>query len=124
MAEKPKGSNAIGCLMILALMGSCVVLWPEPRERTEAEKAADKLLMARIRCENATKDSLADPDGFEAQPYGEWLAQPENDGNKITLTFRARARNGFGALVWADFTCVATYDMAAERWRVDDLTLR
>lgn len=122
MAEKPKGSVAVGLVMFLAIVGSCVALWPEPRERTEAEKAADKLLNAMIRCENETEARLADADGFDAQPFGEWLALPGGGDNRMTFSYRAKAKNGFGALVWAEFTCQVTHD--GEYWSVDELTVR
>lgn len=114
MAGKEKDSKnaGIGCLVLLALIGG-FALWvaslPE-REVTPAEAARDRLYRAMVRCENETKDRVADPGGFEAESYGAWRVEPGDSPDKMTFMFTARAKNAYGALVWGDFTCRATYD--------------
>lgn len=107
-----KARSRAGCLVPLILLlaiGGYLVYGPV-REKSPAEAAADRLQGAMIRCENETKSRLADPSGFDAEPYGQWLQEPGGSETALAFQFKARARNGFGALVWAEFACRATYD--------------
>jgi hypothetical protein len=100
--------------MICLAVGSCIVMLPTPKPLSPSESAAkaasEKLLSAMIRCENQTKSQLADPEGFDPETYGNWRVLPDEVGDGYEFRFKARARNGFGGLVWADFRCHATYD--------------
>lgn len=118
MAKSKPGSAIVGAVILLVLVGSCVVLF-RPVKQTPAEVAAYKLEMAMIRCANETKGRIADSDGFEAAPYGEWRGLPDETGEGWTFSFRVKAKNAFGALVWADMMCHATYD--GTYWTVVDL---
>lgn len=77
----------------------------------------DDLTAALIRCENATRDALADPSGFDPQPHADWQLIPDGEDPGLHLRFDARARNGFGALVWARFDCRVRHD--GTRWRAE-----
>jgi|GEM_PF-6242189 len=120
MAEK-KGS-VLGVVVSLGLAAAvlygCKAMLT-PRERTAAEKSADKFEMALIRCQNATKDSVADPDGMRFAPFGEWLAARDEVGDGWTFTYGVVAKNAFGALVPATVQCHATYD--GQYWTATDL---
>lgn len=107
-----KRSVLIGWLFLLGGVATCATLAPPSPPRTEAETGAERLLMAMIRCSNQTKSQLADPTGFDPEPFGDWRVIPKEDGG-FDFTFRARARNGFGALIWGEFACSATHDGTA-----------
>lgn len=110
-----RGGWVVPSVLMLAI-GSCIVTMPT-KEKTPAEREADKFLKAMIRCENETKSRLADREGFEAAPYGDWRVVPDEVGGGLTFGFKARARNAYGALIWAEFTCHATYN--GERWTAE-----
>lgn len=74
------------------------------------------MLMAMIRCENQTKDLLADPSGFDPEPQGKWIALAASE-DRYVVRFKARAKNVFGALIWSEFECTATYD--GEYWTAE-----
>lgn len=113
MAKEKRRGGWIAPTILMLGIGSCVVMLPTT-EKTPAEEAAqkeaDKLRSAMYRCENETKSRIADPEGFETASYGDWRAMPDDVGDGIRFWFPARARNAFGALIWADFKCHATYD--------------
>lgn len=107
-------------LGIAAIGAALIALAPEPPPPTPEEKAAaeakaaakasaDKFRSALIRCENQTEAQLADPEGFDPVPYGDWLAM-ETSEDRHVFAFKARARNAFGTLIWAEFQCTVTYD--------------
>jgi hypothetical protein len=111
-------------LALAAIGGALILLAPDPPPPTPEEKAAaeaaatakaasDKFQSALIRCENQTESQLADPEGFDPVPYGEWMAI-ETAEDRHVFAFKARARNAFGALVWAEFQCTVTHD--GEYW--------
>lgn len=102
-------SRTIGFLIFCALIGGCLAMLPASRPKTAAEAAAEKTLMAMIRCENQTEEQLADPEEFDPEGYGLWRIEPASE-NDLTFRFKARARNAFGASVWAEFECHATFD--------------
>lgn len=110
--EKRRGSWIAPTILMLGI-GSCVVMLPT-KEKTPAEKEADKFLGAMIRCENETKGRIADREGFEVASYGSWRVEPGEKPDEYTFWFQARAKNAFSALIWADFKCHATYD--GEYW--------
>jgi hypothetical protein len=124
MAEKKTGMGWFVALGWLVLIGSCVALWPEPKPLTPEEQAAKeavtKLQAAMIRCENETESRIADPEGFDVAPYAEWRGLPDQEGEGYTFEFNAKAKNGFGALVWGTFLCHVTYD--GKYWSVKDIT--
>lgn len=106
----------------VTLLGAVVVLaiWvdrlPKVDDRSQEERAAaeavDWIRSAAIRCENQIRASLADPDGFDPEPWAGWRVTAEGE---TVLVFRlaARVRNAFGALVWGAFECRATHDGSA-----------
>lgn len=107
-------------LVIAAIGGALIALAPDPPPPTPEEKAAaeakaaaraanDKFQMALIRCENQTEAQLADPEGFDPEAFGKWLAL-EAAEDRYVFSFNARAKNAFGALIWAKFECTAVFD--------------
>jgi hypothetical protein len=117
MATALQVVRGVTILIILAAIGSCYASLPEQKpltpEEQAAKDAAEKMLSALIRCENKTKESLADPEGFDPEPHSQWLMQEASE-DRYVLSFKARAKNSFGALVWGEFECTATFD--GERW--------
>lgn len=113
MAARSTRSKTIGFVIFCAFIAGCLAMLPAPKPKTaaeaEAEAAAEKTLMAMIRCENQTEAQLADPEGFEPEGYGSWRIEPASE-NDLIFQFKARARNAFGALIWAEFECHATFD--------------
>jgi hypothetical protein len=108
MARRSARAQIIGALALCAGVGGCLVLLPEVPAKTEAER----LQMAMIRCENQLRDQLADPDGLDPEPHGAWRVEAASQDD-LTFRFKARARNGAGVLVWADFECRAQHDGSA-----------
>ena len=88
-----------------------------PEEAQPRAGGPGDLMAALIRCENATRDALADPSGFDPEPHADWRVMPDGDEPGLRLRFAARARNGFGALVWAEFECRATHEGTG--WRAE-----
>lgn len=106
-------------LIVMLAIGGGIVMLPTV-ERTPAEKQAQadaaKFLGAQIRCENEAKARIADPAGFEVEPYDAWRVVPAS-ADDLAFRFKARARNAVGGLIWADFSCRATYD--GEFWTAE-----
>lgn len=115
MAKNNKFTAVVLAVLLLGI-GSCVALLPT-KEKTPAEKEADKFLSSQIRCENETKSRIADPEGFETAAYSDWRVMPDEQGEGYTFKFQAKAKNAFGALIWATFSCHATYD--GKYWTAD-----
>lgn len=103
------GRSLLKGLVFCGAIGGCFALLPEPKPKTPAQEAADKLLSAMIRCENQTESQLADPEGFEPESYGAWRVEAAGEDDQ-TFRFKARARNAFGGMIWAEFECRARYD--------------
>jgi hypothetical protein len=121
MAGKKAGfaANVFVLVVFGAGLWGCMALM-KPTERTPAEQEAYKFEMAMIRCENATKDRIANAEGIRFSPYSEWRALPDEQGDGLTLSYEVVAKNAFGALVPARMRCHATYDGA--RWTADEIT--
>lgn len=99
--------------MFLTVIVSCYAMLPAskpltPRQQA-AKDAAEKFQSALIRCENQTKESLADPEGFDPDPQGQWVMLEASE-NRYVVRFRARAKNALGGMIWGNFECTATYD--------------
>lgn len=120
MAKVSGKLRGISALILLVAIGSCFAALPEKKPLTPEEQAAkdsaEKLTMALIRCENKTRDSLADRDGFDPEPLGQWVMLDASEDRHV-VSFKARAKNAFGALIWARFECTATYD--GEHWTAE-----
>jgi hypothetical protein len=109
--KSTKTGNVAG-LILLGLVGGCALLLiavPSP-EPTSAEAAIRKMEMAMIRCQNELRSRLADADGFDVEPYGQWLADMSHGEDALSFQFQAKVRNQFGALIWSTVECDASYD--------------
>lgn len=106
MAVRSVVKVGVWVIAALAVYG-CVVSMPDPKPKTPEEIAAERVRAAMFRCEGQTESQLADADGFDPEPYGQWLVQEASE-DRFVWTFKARARNAFGGLVWASFECTAT----------------
>lgn len=98
--------------MFYAILSDRANAPPKTPEDLAAEKVRadlEKMRSAMIRCENQTESQLADPDGFDAESFGSWLAQDASE-DRYVFSFNARARNAFGALIWAKFECTVVFD--------------
>lgn len=101
-------------LLLLGLIGGCYAVLPDADPQTVVGRSeADRIQMAMIRCANHTRSQLADPSGFDPEAHSSWRVEVTGS-DAVTFRFRARARNGFGALVWAEFECRARHD--GTRW--------
>lgn len=115
-----KFAYVVLAVTVLSVVAARLSVEPEPPVdpgRAEAAARAEAFAVsvrdAMIRCDNHTRFVLADRDGYEAAPYGDWRAVEFGD-DSFTFSYAARARNGLGALVWADFLCEARRE--GDRW--------
>jgi hypothetical protein len=123
VAEKKARSltSTIGLLLLFpVLVFSCLaILQPEPKtpEEQAAADAAFKETGAYARCESETKARIADRSGMTFPPYREWVRAGAED--RAVLTYTVRAKNAYGALIWANMVCSVEWD--GEFWTVTDL---
>lgn len=109
MAKRSVKATLVYGLVFGVPLGIGVGMLGDPVDKTPEQLAADKLMMAMIRCENQAEIQIADPEGFDPETYGQWLAEDFGE-NHYTFRFKARAKNVYGALVWGNFRCEATYE--------------
>lgn len=122
MAEKQKPGFVVTVVVwavLAAVLYGCFFTG-EPRIKTAAEIQTEKVLRAYIRCENETKNRIADRDGIRFASQSEWVSKWSVDTNKVTFNFQMVARNAYGALVPAQMQCSAAYD--GEYWTVTDVS--
>lgn len=91
-------------LAFAAIGGALILLAPDPPPATPEEKAAaeakaaakaasDKFQSAMHRCKSQTEAQLADPEGFDPVPYGEWRAiETAEDRHVFTFMCAGSAR--------------------------------
>lgn len=123
MGKGGKAVLAAAAWLVIIAAGytACAPLF-KSTPKTAQQLAAEKQRESLWRCEYETKARMADADGFEVEPHGQWLVDPADGPDAYTYQFRAKGRNAFGALVWADMTCRVAYQGGA--WVVQDLQQR
>ena len=109
MTESTKKPENQGCLIgcgslilliaVLGLVGSISTLQeqnltPEQKAQKEKEKVDEWFsITSQYSCESNLKEKLRDPNSYERD--GEFTT-PTDDGTKKVITWKFRAKNGFG----------------------------